>query len=173
MDKKLKWFASLGVTILTDQRRAEAGVPLCTPLRARVPAAVLGVQIRAVRHGGLSSKSLPQVYGFRAGFRRAAVHATAADASCTSPPSNIARRRPCGPPSAMAKTAPSTATPIVAPAIRATLIRAAAVPERAAATAPTAAPISGPVARPFPEIRQLAPNWRGSRASALSLQRRN
>jgi len=25
----------------------------------------------------------------------------------------------------------------------------------------------------FPEIRQLAPNWRGSRASALSLQRRN
>jgi hypothetical protein len=25
----------------------------------------------------------------------------------------------------------------------------------------------------FPEIRQLAPNWRGSRARALSLQRRN
>jgi hypothetical protein len=63
MDEELKWFASLGVTISTDQRRAEAGVPHYSLLSAREfpQPNVLGVQIRAERHGGLSPKSLPQV----------------------------------------------------------------------------------------------------------------
>jgi hypothetical protein len=41
-----------------------------------------------LRHG-LSPKSLLRVYGFRAGVRRAAIHTTAADASCTSPPRTL------------------------------------------------------------------------------------
>src|SRR6185437_8079276 len=78
------------------------------------------------------------------------LHALAAAAIWTAPPSSIASRRPLAPPPASAKTAPSAATPIAAPDMRATLMSEAAVPARAAGTAATASPASGPVARPMP-----------------------
>ena len=51
----------------------------------------------------------------------------------------------------MANTAPSTATPSVAPTMRAVLTRPEAVPERAAGTLATATAFTGPVLRPRPQ----------------------
>ena len=66
-------------------------------------------------------------------------------------------------PPAFAKTAPRMATPTVAPTMRATLMSALAVPDRAAATAPTADPINGPVANPMPRPVNIKPASDGAR----------